>query len=106
MLIEFGKLYQQMSGTDIVEVAHMEIAEPTIEQAIGKCAERGAEAVVIAPYFLSRGRHIQEDIPALVKEAQDKYSHLKCVIAEPIGIDPLMAQLIQNRVRSASRELQ
>jgi sirohydrochlorin ferrochelatase len=28
-------MYQQMTGAQVVEVAHMEIAEPTIEQAIG-----------------------------------------------------------------------
>lgn len=35
MLFEFGELYKQMSGSEIVEMAHMEIAEPTIAQAIG-----------------------------------------------------------------------
>ena len=51
----------------------------------GKCAARGVKSVVIAPYFLSRGRHIQEDIPALVKEAQLLHPSVHCVVAEPIG---------------------
>ncbi|GAX79913.1 hypothetical protein CEUSTIGMA_g7353.t1 [Chlamydomonas eustigma] len=102
MLHEFGKLYQDMYPSSMaVEVAHMEIAEPTIAQAVGKCVQQGAKTVVIAPYFLSRGRHIQEDIPALVKEAQEQYPHVKCVIAKPIGIEPLMAQIIQSRVHEA-----
>jgi sirohydrochlorin ferrochelatase len=41
---------------------------------------------VVAPYFLSRGRHIQEDIPALVGAAQLKYPGTKCIIADPIGV--------------------
>ena len=53
--------------------------------ATGRCVARGVEAVVIAPYFLSRGRHIQEDIPALVRQAQIKHPGVKCVVAEPIG---------------------
>ena len=32
---EFGRLYQESTGAAIVEVAHMEIAEPTIGTAIG-----------------------------------------------------------------------
>eukprot|EP00877_Chromochloris_zofingiensis_P002850 jgi/Chrzof1/12566/UNPLg00519.t1 len=79
----------------------MEIAEPTIQQAIGRCVAQGAKAVIVAPYFLSRGRHIQDDIPALVSEAQHKWPHVKCTIAAPIGIDPLMVQLIQKRVSAA-----
>lgn len=103
-LVEFGSLYQQMTGAKLVEVAHMEIAQPTIEQAIGKCAAAGATTVVVAPYFLSRGRHIQEDIPALVSEAQAKYGGIHCIIADPIGVDPLMAQLINNRVQKALQQ--
>lgn len=78
----------------------MEIAEPTIQQAVDACVAAGATKVVIAPYFLSKGRHIQEDIPALVAEAQSQHPGIEIVIADPIGIDPLMAQLIENRVSS------
>ncbi|GIL64675.1 hypothetical protein Vafri_18578 [Volvox africanus] len=101
MLVEFGELYGRVTGQEVVEIAHMEIAQPTIEEAISRCAARGARTVVVAPYFLSRGRHIQEDIPALVRQAQQRYPELSCVIAEPIGIDVLMVQLISNRVATA-----
>lgn len=36
MLIEFGALYQKCTGRTNVEVAHMELAHPTIEEAIGE----------------------------------------------------------------------
>lgn len=36
MLVEFCQLYQQITQHPIVEPAHMEIAEPTIAQAIGE----------------------------------------------------------------------
>ena len=47
----------------------MELAPPTIAEAFGRCVERGATLVVVAPFFLSPGRHWQEDIPALADEA-------------------------------------
>lgn len=36
MLVEFCQLYQQITDHPVVEPAHMEIAEPTIAQAVGK----------------------------------------------------------------------
>lgn len=36
MLLEFCQLYQQITQHRIVEPAHMEIAEPSIAQAIGR----------------------------------------------------------------------
>lgn len=66
----------------------MEIAKPSIKDAVNQCAEKGCSRVVVAPYFLSQGRHIQEDIPALVAEAQAEHPELHCIIAEPIGMLP------------------
>lgn len=80
----------------------MEIAKPSISDAMRKCVQAGAKQIIVAPYFLSRGRHIQQDIPALVREAQQEHSAPECIIAEPIGLDPLMAQLIEARVRNAA----
>jgi sirohydrochlorin ferrochelatase len=48
MLVEFCALYQQLTQHPIVEPAHMEIAEPTVAQAVGAfVARRGAR--VCAP---------------------------------------------------------
>lgn len=101
MLLDFCQLYQQITQHRIVEPAHMEIAEPSIAQAIGRCVEAGASRVVVAPYFLSRGRHIQDDIPAMVAAAREQYPGITCSIAEPIGIEPLMVRIIQQRVHAA-----
>ncbi|KAI3429802.1 hypothetical protein D9Q98_010115 [Chlorella vulgaris] len=103
-LFEFVDLYKQVTGRQLVEVAHMELAEPTIEQAVARCAAAGARRVIIAPYFLSRGRHVQQDIPELASAAAAAHPSVECVVAEPIGIDALMAQLIEHRVQAAEAE--
>ena len=64
----------------------MELAEPSIGAAVAKCAAEGYRKVVVAPYFLARGRHITSDIPAMVAEAQKAHPEVACVIAEPIGV--------------------
>lgn len=35
--VEFVEVYKYVTGASVVEVAHMEIAEPTIDQAVGEC---------------------------------------------------------------------
>src|SRR5437868_6407074 len=54
---------------DIVEPAHMELAEPSIATAYGRCVTKGATEVVVLPYFLGPGRHWTTDIPALTAAA-------------------------------------
>ena len=68
-----------------VAVAHMELAQPSIADAIAELASQGETDVVVVPYFLSPGRHITQDIPALVASAQEANPGVRCSIAGPIG---------------------
>jgi len=84
-LEEFAAVYAAVSGRALVEVAHMEIAAPSIMDALARAVARGATHVVVAPYFLSNGRHIQTDIPALVAEGRAAFPHVRVETADPIG---------------------
>lgn len=84
---------------DFVLAAHMELAEPSIADAFKDAVERGATTVVVAPYFLSPGRHWQRDIPSLVAEAAAPYPHVRAVVSAPIGVHKLVAQVLDERAR-------
>ncbi|KAK9799765.1 hypothetical protein WJX73_001818 [Symbiochloris irregularis] len=99
-----GHVYRQYSGRDAVRIAHMELASPSIGDAVSDLAQSGYREIVIAPYFLSNGRHITQDIPALVAEAQEAHPSVQCRIADPIGVDSLMAKIIEQRVVSAVQQ--
>ena len=83
---------------DIVEPAHMEIAEPSIATAFDRCVARGARTVVISPYFLSPGKHWNQDIPALAAEAAEKHPEIPYLVTAPMGLHPMLAEVISSRV--------
>lgn len=83
---------------DIVEPAHMELAEPSIATAFDRCVERGATTVVIQPYFLLPGKHWNQDIPELAEEAAARHPGVSYLVAAPFGVHPLMADVVSARV--------
>ena len=87
----------------IVEPAHMELAEPTVATAFARCAEQGAELVVVFPYFLGPGRHVSEDIPKLAAEAAAEHPAVRYLVADPLGLHPLLLQVIEERVADCLR---
>jgi sirohydrochlorin ferrochelatase len=89
------------SSADIVQIAHMELAEPTIEQAFDKCVAAGATAVVCHPFFLSPGRHMMADIPEMLQAAAAKHPNVRWLLSEPLGLAPLMPQLMHDTVAAA-----
>lgn len=76
---------------------------PSINDAVSKAASLGAARVVLAPYFLSRGRHVREDIPALAREAAEA-AGLPVTVAEPFGVDELLAAAVEARVARAEEQ--
>lgn len=98
MLEAFVALFiEQRPQYAIVEPAHMELAEPSIETAVRRCVERGAERVAICPYFFAPGRHWAKDIPELAQRAAEKVG-VPWVVTAPIGLTPLMVDVIDNRL--------
>ncbi len=91
-------VFRRETDWEIVEPAHMELAEPSIADAIDACAQAGAERVVVFPWFLAPGRHWHEDIPRLVAEAAAKHKDLQTIVTAPFGVDPLLASLADKRI--------
>lgn len=87
-------------GFDIVEHCHMELAEPTIEQAFRKCIEHGADDIVVHPYFLVPGRHSKSDIPRMVDEAASGFECVSYRVSEPLGIHSKILDVVLERANT------
>lgn len=83
---------------EIVEPAHMELAEPSIATAYARCVERGARRVVVCPYFLGPGKHWTSDIPGLTAAAAVQFPFTSFHIAQTLGLDDLILELLDKRV--------
>lgn len=86
----------------IVEAGFLELAEPSIPDALDRCVRQGATDICVVPYFLSAGRHVHEDIPAEVDKARAMHANIPMTILTHIGGSPQMKDLIRNVVRESA----
>lgn len=100
MLEEVARLFAGRFAAkfEIVEPAHMELAEPSIATAFGRCIERGARRVVVCPFFLGPGKHWTQDIPRLTADAAAQHPGIAFHVAPTLGIDDLILDLLAKRV--------
>jgi sirohydrochlorin ferrochelatase len=82
---------------DIVEPAHMELAEPSIATAYANCVQRGARRVVVVPFFLGPGKHWTQDIPRLTADAAARFPETAFHVSPTLGIDDLILDLLDKR---------
>lgn len=98
-LEEVARLFAaRFPDTPIVEPAHMELAMPDIAAAYAACVARGANKIVVLPFFLARGKHWTRDIPSLTAQAAAAFPATTYQVAEPLGIDDLILDLLKKRL--------
>ncbi len=70
------------------ELAFLELMQPSIGDCVATLAAEGLEELSIVPLFLAAGRHLREDLPALIKPIQAAHPGLTISILPPIGEMP------------------
>lgn len=94
----------------IVKCGFMNMNKPTIKESMEAFKKEPIEALVVVPLFLAKGVHIEKDIPGEIglPEGVKKGSFvlngktIPLLYAEPIGSDPLLADLM---VKNATKAL-
>ena len=88
--LEIAQLADRLRGQiddqfHCTEHAFLELAEPSIAEAIDQLVDKGASEVTVLPYFLSAGRHIHDDVPQIITAKQQQHTHLKIHVTPYIG---------------------
>ena len=79
----------------------MELAPPSLADAIATCAEGGAREIVVYPFFLAPGRHSRRDIPRLLREIAAAHPGLSLRLAEPFGVHDKLVDVVLERIAAA-----
>ncbi len=86
------------AGYDIVEHAFLQYAPPSLGETVKRCIERGAERIVIVPFFVQAGLHVTKDVPEQVDRLRERYRAVRFEITAPVGSHPMMASLVTDLV--------
>ena len=86
-----------------VEPAFLELAEPTIGQAVERLLARGIESLVVAPLLLFAAGHAKQDVPGAVSAALAEHGadDLPTRQTPPFGCHPQIASLAHHLVTQA-----
>jgi sirohydrochlorin ferrochelatase len=89
-------------GFAIVEAAYLELAAPDVESGGVRCVEQGAARVILVPYFLSAGVHVQRDLTAARDRLAARFPAVEFCLAKPLGRHPMLVNVVLERVREVT----
>ena len=84
----------------IVEAAFLEHGRPSLEEAADLLVARGVDRVVIIPYFLTPGTHLERDLPALVACISKKNNSIQVLVTASLDGHPGLVQILAERARA------
>ncbi|WP_145453919.1 sirohydrochlorin chelatase [Gimesia panareensis] len=102
-LVRLAEMLRERSLFPIIEIAYLELAEPTIPEGAQRCVTAGAEEVLMLPYFLSAGVHVQNDLEQYRGEFNTQHPGTEFKLCAHLGLHPLMLEIVLDRLREADK---
>ncbi len=90
------------SGWQAFETAFLGGGEPLLPSAAERLIGQGADRIVIVPYFLTLGLHLERDLPALVAEIRQAHPDLRIDVTAPLDGHPGMVRAVVDRAKEVA----
>jgi sirohydrochlorin ferrochelatase len=90
---------ESLGSYGYVRAAFLDLARPDLSEAIALAAQAGLKRVIVVPYFLTMGIHLQRDLPRLIAVQRQKHPDITIEVTASLDRHPLMALIIHQRIQ-------
>jgi len=87
-------LWQEQHPATPVELAFLEMMQPSLEEAVFALSAKGATQLTVVPVFFGQGGHLRNDFPALLEACQEKFPNIQLSATPAVGEDLAVLQAI------------
>ncbi|HJJ90739.1 MAG TPA: sirohydrochlorin nickelochelatase [Methanocorpusculum sp.] len=110
LIITTAQMMAEKTEEYLIKSCFMENSTPTVPEGLDAMRKEDLNLLVVVPLFLAKGIHVLRDIPTLLGLDSGSNrgvftlsngSEIPVVYAEPIGIDPLLAELMLKNAEKA-----
>jgi sirohydrochlorin cobaltochelatase len=88
------QLWQAQHPNAPVELAFLEMMQPSLEEAVSSLSVKGATQITIVPVFFGQGGHLRNDFPVLLEACQKQYPNITLSATPAVGEDLAVLQAI------------
>ncbi|MEK4386757.1 sirohydrochlorin chelatase [Solibacillus sp. FSL W7-1464] len=96
--VQFLDKTKSYVDVEIQETAFLELVEPNIVEGIANCVNQGATHISVVPILLLTAQHANEDIPAEIKIAKERFPHVNFTIGRTFGIHSALIETVYERI--------
>lgn len=87
-------LWRAQHSSTPVELAFLEMMQPSLEDAVSSLVGSGATTIVVVPVFFGQGGHLRNDFPQLLAACRKKFPQIELSATKAVGEDIAVLQAI------------
>jgi len=88
-------------GFASVTAAFLEPGDPDLNEAVARVAQQGIDRIVVIPYFLTLGTHLERDLPRIVSDISSRHKGLRIEVTAPLDGHPCLVQILLDRAKGS-----
>jgi sirohydrochlorin cobaltochelatase len=88
------ELWRAQYAQTPVELAFLEMMQPSLSEAIGQLISLGASQITIIPVFFGQGGHLRNDFPVMLEGCRTQYPGVTLSATPAVGEDQAVLQAI------------
>lgn len=85
-----------------VEAAFLELGQPSLDAAVEGFLSQGVTRILVVPYFLTLGMHLERDLPRLITAIAHTHPGMAISVTPPLDGHPALLQALLDRANSLS----
>ena len=90
------QLWRDQQPQTLVELAFLEMMQPSLEATVESLVQKGAKDIVVIPVFFGQGGHLRNDFPVLLDQCRQRFPAIQLSATPAVGESPAVLQAIIN----------
>jgi sirohydrochlorin cobaltochelatase len=95
-------MWKNQQKDTLVELAFLELMEPSLDSAVESLIKQGAKDITIVPVFFGQGGHLRNDFPVLLDACKSRFPEIHLSRTAAVGED---LGVLQSIIEFANRSL-
>ena len=92
------------AGGMLVKTAFLDPVRPTLDDAVEGLVEQGATRILVIPYFLTIGLHLQRDLPVIVERIAHRHPAVEIRVTPPLDGHAALVRILLDRTSEALKD--
>jgi sirohydrochlorin ferrochelatase len=95
--------FSSTGGFTHVAAAFLELGKPDLSSAADDLVQRGADRIVVLPYFLTPGLHMERDLAPLIAKVSAAHPSIEVIAAPSLDGHPALVAALVDRARTFNK---